>query len=60
MFSDKSHFYVQGQWTSFIRRSRLDTLRSEHIFQKVKHPDKVMFWGCFSYAGTGSLIPVTE
>ena len=51
-------FFVQGQWTSFIRRSRGETLRPEDIFKKVKHPKKVMFLGCFSYAGTGPLIPV--
>ena len=30
-----------------------------HIIQNVKHPQKKMFWDCFSFQGVGPLYPVT-
>lgn len=59
IFSDESHFEVQGQRCQYIRRSANEELSSRHVMQTVKHPDKKMFWGCFSYSGTGPLQPVT-
>ena len=53
LFSDESHFFVQGHNPQFVRRSQDEPLRQEHIFQGVKHPDKEMFWGCLSAEGTG-------
>ena len=32
-----------------------EEINESHINQTVKHPDKKMFWGCFSYYGVGSL-----
>ena len=29
-----------------------------HLEQRVKHPLKMMFWGCFSFYGPGSLVPI--
>lgn len=58
MFSDESHFYVQGQRSQHVRRSAGEKLTEDHIDQSVKHPEKKMFWGCFSYTGVGSLRPV--
>lgn len=58
LFSDESHFLVQGQRSRFVRKSDNEKLTAAHIDQTVKHPLKKMFWGCFSYKGTGSLVPV--
>lgn len=58
MFSDETRFIVQGQRSRYVRRSGNEKLTAAHIDQTVKHPQKKMFWGCFSYAGTGSLVPV--
>ena len=59
LFSDESHFLVQGQQSRFVRRSPDEKIRACHINQAVKHPEKKMFWGCFSFEGVGSLFPVT-
>ena len=58
LFSDESHFLVQGERSQHVRRSPHEKPRNAHIDQSVKYPQKKMFWGCFSYYGTGSLYPV--
>lgn len=58
LFSDESHFLVQGQRSRFVRKSENEKLTTQHFDQTVKHPIKKMFWGCFSYKGTGSLVPI--
>ena len=58
LFSDESHFYVRGEHSRFVRRSIEESLNSHHVNQTVKHPQKKMFFGCFSYAGVGSLFPL--
>lgn len=58
LFSDESHFEVQGQRSHFVRRSIGEPIRPEHLEQRVKHPEKVMFWGCFSHSGVGPLVKV--
>ena len=40
MFSDESHFFVQGQRSQHVRRSPGEKLRECHIDQNVKHPEK--------------------
>ena len=52
------HFFVQGFNPNIICCSPNEKLREEHFVQTVKHPDKKMFWGCFSINGPGSLVPV--
>ena len=59
LFSDESHFEVQGQRSQFVRRSGGEPLRPGHIEQYAKHPEKKMFWGCFSAFGPERLYPVT-
>lgn len=58
LFSDETHFLVQGQRSRFVRKSDNKKLTAAHINQTVKHLLKKMFWGCFSYKGTGSLVPI--
>ena len=58
LFSDESHFYVRGEHSRFVRRSIEEPLNHHHVNQTVKHPQKKMFWGCFSYADVGFLFSV--
>jgi len=58
IFSDESHFKVQGQKVQYVRRRRNEKVREAHIQQKVKHPDKKMFWGCFRHSGPIDLVAV--
>lgn len=58
LFSDETHFLVQGCRSKFVRKGVDEKLTAAHLVQTVKHPVKKMFWGCFSYKGTGKLIPV--
>ena len=56
LFSDKTHFFVQGFNPKFVGCLPNEKLRKEHFVQTMKHPDKKMFGGCFSI--NGSLVPV--
>lgn len=58
LFSDETHFVVQGFRSKFVRRSKGEPLNQHHINQAPKHPPKKMFWGCFSVSGTECLVPV--
>ena len=58
LFSDESHFLVQGQRSQYVRRSKNEEITEEHMNQSVKNPEKQMFWGSFSYNGVGSLYPI--
>ena len=58
IFSDETHMFVQGHRSQHVRRSQNEKIRNSHIDQRVKHPQKKMFWGCFSFYGIGSLHPV--
>lgn len=58
VFSDETHFLVQGFRPTFVRRSVGEPIREQHLIQKVKHPQKQMFWGYFTSGGPGSLVPV--
>ena len=58
LFSDESHFLVQGKRSQHVHRSIGEPIRECHMDQSVKHPPKKMFWGSFSYHGIGSLLPI--
>ena len=58
MFSDKSHFFVQGQGSQHVCRSKKESVTRDHIEQHAKHPEKKMFWGCFSYFSVDSFCSV--
>ena len=58
IFSDETHMFVQGKRSQHVQRSQNEKIRNVHIDQHVKHPQKKMFWGCFSFYGIGSLHPV--
>ena len=60
LFSDESHFLVQGVRSQHVRISKGEPLKERHIDQAVKHSPKKMFWGCFSYYGIGPLKPVED
>ncbi len=55
MFSDESHFELQfDEMFSWCRRPVGSERFDPRFTQKtVKHPIKVMVWGCFSWKGSG-------
>lgn len=57
LFSDESQFYVQGIRVQHVRTANGEKISPKHIHQTVNHPQKKMFWGCFSYYGVGPLVP---
>ena len=58
LFSDESHFVVQGLNVSHVRRSDGEKLSPKHIKQTVKFTQKKMFWGCFTFTGPKYLVPI--
>ena len=58
LFSDEVQFTAQGQKSQWVRRSKGEAINKNHINQLAKFPQKVMFWGSFSYHGVGSLLPL--
>ena len=50
--------FVQGQRNQYVRRSQNEKICNAHTDQRVKDPQKKMFWGCFINFGIGSLQPV--
>ena len=58
VFTDETHFLVQGQKSRYVRKFVSEQLRSVHLDQNVKHPQKVMFWGSFCYSGVQELYRV--
>ena len=58
LFSNESHFLVQGQHSQHVRRSIREPISECHIDQTVKHPQKKMLCGSFTYYGVGPLLPI--
>lgn len=54
IFTDESMFEVTLTNPRYIRIGN-ETPNNLHLAQTVKHPVKVMVWGCFSFYGTGRL-----
>ncbi len=42
----------------YVRKWKTNKVTAAHIQQNVKHPDKKVFWACFSCDGPGELVPV--
>ena len=57
-FSDECHFFVKGKQSRHVKISYGEKLSPCHFNQVVKHPLKKMLWGCCSFCGVGSLVPV--
>jgi hypothetical protein len=57
MFSNESHFELQsGENSGRCRRpARLDQFGPKFTKMSMKHPKKVMVWGCFSWKGRGGI-----
>lgn len=54
IFSDECSFEVQMARQAYVRKGA-EPLSSAHMAQTVKHPPKVMIWGCMSWKGFGSI-----
>ena len=55
VFSDETSLCVEGRGFQYVRRGSGERLRTCHLSQRSKFPQKVMFWGCFCATGLGSL-----
>lgn len=58
MFSDESHFELgfRGNRRQLCRREKgSDRFAVEFTKKTVKHPPKIMVWGCFSWRGRGAI-----
>ena len=57
MFSDESNFKLwsrnQFMWVRRLRGS--NRFESKFTMKTIKHPAKVMVWGCLSFKGPGNL-----
>ena len=60
LFTNESHFFVQGKHSQFVRIIKGERLSLAHFNEAVKQPPKKMFWGSFSYSGVGSLAPIED
>ena len=58
MFTDESHFFIQGKHSQFVRISTCEQLSLAHFKEVVKHTPKKMFWVSLSYFALGSLVPI--
>ncbi len=57
LYSDEAMFSVTSNRSGKVRRRPgSDPLDPKYICGTVKHPDKIMVWGCFGYYGKGKLI----
>lgn len=55
LFSDESTFCQFGTHTNRVRRPPNQRYDRRYTIATMKHPQKLMVWGCFSGAGRGSL-----
>ena len=62
MFSDESTFQQFGIHRTVVRRPPNTRYICKYTVPTMKHPEKVMIWGCFSAAGRGSIhfVPKNE
>jgi len=57
LFSDESHFFVQGKRSRFVRIRKCEQLGPAYFNEAVKHSQN-MFWESFSFFGVSSLMPL--
>lgn len=56
LWSDEAMFCISGsQGGDIYRRRDSDPLIPKYTKKYVKHPDKIMVWGCFGFHGLGEL-----
>jgi len=55
IFTDETYIEISQRSSHFVRRSNGESITAAHMIQLIKHPLKVMFWGCFSWEGPGRL-----
>lgn len=55
MFSDESTFSQFGTHLHRVRRPANERYNSRYTIKTIKHPQKIMVWGCFSASGRGTL-----
>lgn len=55
LFSDESCFELHYQSKGTVRRPVNTRFDPRYTLKTVKHPQKLMIWGCFSSAGRGAL-----
>jgi transposase len=60
MFSDEATFCQFGSVTHFVRRPVGHRFDCRYTTPSMKHPQKIMVWGCFSASGRGSLYFVDQ
>ncbi|XP_064103333.1 uncharacterized protein LOC135213282 [Macrobrachium nipponense] len=61
LYSDEVTFRVSSGPSGKVYRSRSsDPYREKYVNTTTKHPDSLMFWGCFSYHGKGALVTLPK
>lgn len=56
--SDETHFLVEENRSKFVRKIADEKLTADYLVHMAKRSAINMLWGCFSYKGTGKLIPL--
>ncbi|XP_066980130.1 uncharacterized protein [Macrobrachium rosenbergii] len=61
LYSDEATFHCSAGVTGKVYRHRKsDPYATKYVDSTVKHPDSLMFWGCFSYEGVGELVTLPK